>query len=1308
MKMNDLKFKIVLLTIFILLITQTTSATNVEEVSAPYEVIGAINATDVPYISVNSMTNPDILYYNIEDGSGGENISFPFYPNLTIPEDKFTYSTTSWEDPDDGWNIVAWLGEEYFVVENSSGKWIITKLLLHEDDTDEYVLRVGESLSLPEGYVITAEKIDVYGNIAWLFLSKDGKEIYNQAVRILESDFGSRYFVYETDLGAADHTQVFNFTLDTVFVKNNVNMVKIKNIDLLSTETIELYNGDRTLLENYVIVTSPWEIVVKNYLDLALQSDNANPIVGDSYSILINNDEDSTALARVLNEPGTYEIMGATNLFSGNYISANSTINPSILYYDTHESAGEESLDSLVNSNLTISSNNLTYFTQKWYSLDGKEYVGVAGKKYLVIENNVTHWKIAEKLLDENKHDSHTLMVGQNLVLGEGFVLTLLEADVDGSNARLAFTQNGSELKNQVMPIASNFAYETDLGGTVPTEILNITVVTVFTNMNTNYVKINNTDLISSHVLDIVNGDTNLFPNYSIITDLSGFAIRNDNTIVLNPGGLTDVISELFSIRVSTDGNIVAFVRTITVPEISIISLPYCQAEIGESVTVPVYIDVAESEGIVFASVNLTYDNSIVNVTSVTNSDFYDITFDVNNFEGFTLITGNQSGITGVGPGNIKLADITFQTVGKYGSEISELEFNDVILESSENNIVYKVPFKLINGTFKKIFAGIIETVPVPVPYEIIGATNASNVSGISATSLNNPSILYYDLDEMVGAETIDFMLDPDLTIGLGNLTYSTNAWIDYEGNNFIRWFGEKYLIIENTSNEWIISDLLVSESENDDHLMRAGEILTLPEGWAITTLEIDVKRQEAWMSLSKDGEEVSNRVVKEYDPDDSSTGYFVYMDDLGAVSGDTEIMNFTFDALYFGMGTNLVKINNIDLISTDTIQFITGDSTTITGHTIGTSTSGISIHNNNKISLSIDGITNIFGGLFSIRVNNDGNSVGLVKTLTESGIYEITGKIGATGTSLLATSENCPGILYYDLEARVGGESLVLPVYANLTIPANELIYLTSSWVDTGTGLTYTGWQGKKYLVINSGSSGWNITEKLIDEDENDDHLLRVGESLELDEGYAITVLEIDVNMTEARLSLSKDGIEINNSVVAEGLNYVLESDLGGSGNTEVLNLTIDAVFVGNTTDLVKINDIDMISTEVLELKNADMGMFNNYIVQTTMSQVSITNIDDITLSGGNITYIIDPLFSIRVDEMGNQAALVKLIQVGDTTTASPSSTRQLTVKTTPEPQDDEVGLALILVLVGFCGIVILGYLKKDMILKWIKERLH
>ena len=564
-----------------------------------------------------------------------------------------------------------------------------------------------------------------------------------------------------------------------------------------------------------------------------------------------------------------------------------------------------------------------------------------------------------------------------------------------------------------------------------------------------------------------------------------------------------------------------------------------------------------------------------------------------------------------------------------------------LVLEIIEDNITYKVPFKVINGTFEEITTGKLEI--GPTPYEIIGAINTSTVYGIRATSLNNPSILYFDIDEQTGAETLDFLIEPDLTISANNLTYSTSQWLKNE-DSFVALLGKKYYVIDSGPSNWIITEKLVDEGEDDDYLMVTGETLSLPEGWAINVLEVDVEGGNGRFSLTKDDVEVVNKVVRQRDLNSAISGDFVYEANLGGTDL-TEVINFTVFQTYSGYNL-LVKLTNIDLISTDTLLLTNGDNSTLSGYKIMTKPFEITISNENIIPLSKDGIIDIFGGQFSIKVNKAGNSVELINVLKESGMYEITGIINAIGTTMYATPENCPSILYYDFEKGSGGESLFLPIYANLTIPPYELEYVTSSWIDPDTGLYYIAWHGKKYFIIGTGSGSWNITEVLVDDDETESYVFRVGNSLILNEGFNLTLLEADVDGLNASFSLSQNGIELKNQVVSESLNFVYDVDSGSTDNSEILNFTVESVFSGSNTSLVKINNIDLISLDVFEL-NSGLDLFNDYTITTNESHIVVRNVEEISLVQDGLTYLVDGLFTVHVNEFGNQAALVTLIQV-------------------------------------------------------------
>ena len=529
-----------------------------------------------------------------------------------------------------------------------------------------------------------------------------------------------------------------------------------------------------------------------------------------------------------------------------------------------------------------------------------------------------------------------------------------------------------------------------------------------------------------------------------------------------------------------------------------------------------------------------------------------------------------------------------------------------------------------------------VVSVPISSPaqpltlYEVLGAINETGTT-FKATSIDNPAVLYYDLEDRDGYGSITFPLYDNLSIPYGKLNYTTIPW-----GNYIGWGGSKYAVIYSSSSEWIITKKLVDEDQDDDYLLRVGESLFLPGGWSIKPLEIDVNESEACMSISKDGVEVDSKFVTVGD-------YFINATYLGGPQ-ESEIMNFTVETVFAGFNTNLVKINNIDLISKDILEIKNNDTNLYDGYVIKTSNNQINILNDIDIPLSKGNAKNIISDLFSVRVNEAGDMAGLIKKITEPGIYDIVGATNAsTRTMLKAMSADNPAVLYYDLEDKVGYESIRLPFYSNLSVPVGEMNYTTIPW---GQNIA---WGSSKYAVVYSTASEWIITKKLIDEDSNDDYFLRVGNTLVLPGGWSITALEIDVDGSEVWMSISKDGEEVDNEVVTEGGYFIYKTDLRGPQESEVMNFTVETVFAGMNCNIVKINNMDLISTDVLDLVNNDATLYDGYIVKTYPDQLSLINNDDIGLSKGNVINIIGDLFALKVNEAGNLGALVKEVEVDE-----------------------------------------------------------
>ncbi|MCL7415661.1 MAG: PGF-CTERM sorting domain-containing protein, partial [ANME-2 cluster archaeon] len=578
--------------------------------------------------------------------------------------------------------------------------------------------------------------------------------------------------------------------------------------------------------------------------------------------------------------------------------------------------------------------------------------------------------------------------------------------------------------------------------------------------------------------------------------------------------------------------------------------------------------------------------------------------------------------------------------------------------------------------------ASAVTTTQVSAPYEFIGIVNetAANTGAgkyfeMNATSRDNPSLLYFDLADMEGNEKlyINTGTSDKMTLkkGSDNLTYTTTPWKDPDTKKpIVAWLGEKYFVVSNESGKWILSRFIVDEDNSDDYLLRVGDSLTLAEGWEIKALEIDVDGKKAWLSLTKDGEEIANKVVKE-------TEYFVYEKDLGrGTNNKDEVMNFTVDTVFAGMNTNLVKIKNIDLISDEPLELKSGSDKPYSDYKMTVNKPNIIVKVNSDVSLTEDGVIDILGGRFQIRVTKDEKMAAIVKTVTEPGIYEFIGIVNETAANtgagkyfeMNATSRDNPSLLYFDLADMEGNEKLYINTGTSdkmtLKKGSDNLTYTTTPWKDPDTKKPIVAWLGEKYFVVSNESGKWILSRFIVDEDNSDDYLLRVGDSLTLAEGWEIKALEIDVDGKKAWLSLTKDGEEIANKVVKETEYFVYEKDLGRGTNNkdEVMNFTVDTVFAGMNTNLVKIKNIDLISDEPLELKSGSDKPYSDYKMTVNKPNIIVKVNSDVSLTEDGVIDILGGRMQIRVTKDEKMAAIVKTVEIGGgetpTKTAVPTET--------------------------------------------------
>ncbi|NOQ48629.1 MAG: PGF-pre-PGF domain-containing protein, partial [Methanococcoides sp.] len=216
----------------------------------------------------------------------------------------------------------------------------------------------------------------------------------------------------------------------------------------------------------------------------------------------------------------------------------------------------------------------------------------------------------------------------------------------------------------------------------------------------------------------------------------------------------------------------------------------------------------------------------------------------------------------------------------------------------------------------------------------------------------------------------------------------------------------------------------------------------------------------------------------------------------------------------------------------------------------------------------------------------------------------------------------------YYNIHADAYGESLT--IYENGTngtrtlntsLSQNSLVYRSVLFNvypefafmqqdNPASHFTYPiiGFAGEAYTPLVKGDAS-NLSRLMIDDDNS--YVLRVSDTLELGEDYAITPVQIDVEGENVWLKLTKNGNFIDNAIINVGTNgttsdktWNFEQDVGDVEDVVTLMIHVDEVNQSQVDSLCVIEGIWQISDESLVIEEGDV--FGNLVV-TAMTSDSI-----------------------------------------------------------------------------------------------------
>jgi len=220
----------------------------------------------------------------------------------------------------------------------------------------------------------------------------------------------------------------------------------------------------------------------------------------------------------------------------------------------------------------------------------------------------------------------------------------------------------------------------------------------------------------------------------------------------------------------------------------------------------------------------------------------------------------------------------------------------------------------------------------------------------------------------------------------------------------------------------------------------------------------------------------------------------------------------------------------------------------------------------------------------------------------------------------------------YYDLDSGVSSEEMTITDIGR-SIKSGNIEYSTRP---TETDFEYSKWgsyqiigfMAEKYFagytennstVIGdeiSPISNGVLSKILIDTD--DKKSANAGDSLVLDEGYSLNIVEVDINGKSVRVQLEKDGDVVDEAFLESGDDYVYKTDLGNSEDVPIIIAHIGSVFQGSETSAVFIQGLFQISDQYTEINNGDtFGEMK--VTSVSSSEIKMENDDSVGLDKGD-----------------------------------------------------------------------------------------
>ncbi|TGC06931.1 S-layer protein domain-containing protein, partial [Methanolobus halotolerans] len=1141
------------------------------------------------------------FYYDLDEGIGSEELSIKQITSRTIPGEGLVYNTSIqqneyaadfYNEPGNSdlntsvsYPVIGLFGEKYVSLNDNSADELV-KLLV--DNDDKYTLQTGSTIELPEGYELTAKQIDIDGDKIWMELSKDGEFIEDEVISIVG---GPATWTYKVDFSTTYDVIVFRALITDLFQGETETFAIIEGIYLLDYEDVlSIESGD--VFGELEINSISDSISMSN--DDAITLNRSSTIdIAEGFKLKVaDSDQLRFYLMKEDIEPGIYEIRG--NIVTGSQVWTPTNFG-GLFYNLESESNSEEVLITDV-SGRTIPKGSLTYkstiqqvdynahfaIEEAIYNRYTYPLVAFFGDEYVSLSDTNPD-ELVELLLDTG--DNHTLREGSILELPNGYNLTARQIDVGNSQAQMELSRNGELIEQNLIDFRSGettWTYKTDLGNTSDVIVFRVLVTDVSMDSQGSQVTVGGLYLVDfQNVLSIQIDDEFVELEVNSISD-DTIHMSNIDSIYFKSGEVIEIAPGIM-FKVADDEALSYY--------------PFVKKQIKDN---PLYLEI----------------------------DSFNPSNEISSYEGssqtFTLDTNKPANYAWFLDGEQVQ---TNSSVNNASYTLSIPSFGDYTVKAVASNEKYSV-VKEWKWTVQKN-PTIIDKVEFRSP--VYDGSSTISIDPIDFAGF------YYDFDEGIGSEELSITQIVARTIPEGNLVYNTSIQqVDYAadfaseyGNSdpstsesypVIGLFGEKYVSLYDSTPDQLVK-LLV---DNDDkHTLRTGSTLELPHGYELTAKQIDVDGDKIWMELSKDGEFVEDEVINVI----AGPATWTYKTDAGT-NDDVIVFRIHITDVFQGQVDSLAVIEGVYLLDyEDIISIGTGDQfgelevTSIVGSTITMDTTiGIDLNKNSTVDITED---------FKLKIaDSDHLRLYLMKEYTEPGTYELRGSV-AGGTKTW-TPANFAGF-FYDIDANIGSEELVAnPIVSTRTIREGDLVYKTSIQQKEYTAnfhddISYPiiGLFGEKYVALDE-NRPHRLVKLLVDND--DEYTLRTGSTLELPNGYGLTVTQLDVGNNQAQIEFSRNGefIEKNTIDLASGeATWTYDVNVGGTDNVEVLKVLITGISMDSQGSMATVRGLYLVDFQNVISIQIDDEFVGLEVGSISDGTIQMSNMDSIYLTRNQIIEI-------------------------------------------------------------------------------------